>query len=724
MIQIYIKYKDDNFYILDLKESESINLKTTVTDLNDITKIFSPFTQSFKFPATDKNKMLVGFYGNEKLQGNSSRDFDCLIYVGGFIFDSGKLSIEEISNEEYSGTFGSTISGLVDTIGDATIQELFDYNIDIVWDVNTVRNGLQRITNGSNFSWGVPFISNTRTWASTGQVDNISYSQTRNDTIENFIKLSEVRPALTYETIMRQLIYKYNLGVICPLFDTPEFKELFILCNAEKFIATEAKFFRLINYLASINFKTETRNNIISGYRNPRLGEEKWRIVNNQSSGFFTVSRNTNAYVRDSWFEGFDILIQFQNLISLENTTPSVVVNIRDADTNALFASIKVENSNENLVFRFKDVLLNQTGTVRYYIEILPENLVSWSSIILKNKQYFRLERNGPLGIGNFVISSNFTHQTENRTLSTNLGGNKINLITLLPKMKAIDFLRSFFKTFKISIISTGLKDNSMYWLTPNNIKEVNKSYSKRIVTYDNGILTSKKKANNYNQYVFAHKESKYYDAVYGNGTRFGELKYPTIAPAKPTKYEVKTDYSILKQANTFNNGIVRTCLAFEKDSPTVAQNGGLRFKPVYEEFTLVYLQLKSLGTQSVASEANANSNYKIDSLLEANFVNYTNGKSLAFGSEDGITDSLYLNYYDDFIELLLNPNTYKSEFMVNLPANEIFLNLANTNQNESNIPVGFRPQNEIILGEQRYQLVDSTIDLVTGKSKLILLNL
>lgn len=726
MIQIYVKYKDDNFYILDLKESESINLKTTVTDLNDITKIFSPFTPSFKIPATDKNKILFGFYGNEKLQGNSSRDLDCLIYVGGFIFDSGKLSVEEFSNEEYNTNFGSTVSGLVDTIGDDTIQDSFDSNIDLIWDVNAVRNNLQKITNktlpnGIDYSYGIPFISNIREFKNTGLVDNISYNQTADIPNANFIKLTEVRPAITYLTILKSIILKYNLNVICPLFDAPELKELFVFCNAEKFISEKATFFKLENYFNSITERYIRTNNSISGYRIPAVNETKWNITLNKATGLFTVVENPSAYFdgRNNWGDGFDVQFKFTGLVSLENTTPKVVVNVKNR-SGVLINSVTIENNNTINIARILHSTVN--AGFGFYVEILPSNLVSWSNLIVYSNQFYRYERQGTFSIR--VQSANFVMINENKTLSTNLGGNKINLVNLLPKMKAIDFLRSFFKTFKISIISTGLKDNSMYWLTPNNIKEINKSYSKRIVTYDNGILTSKKKANNYNQYIFAHKESKYYDAVYGNGTRFGELKYPTIAPAKPTKFEIKTDYSILKQSNTFNNGIVRTCLAFEKEGATIEQNGALRFKPVFDEFTLMYLNLKSLGTQSVSSEANANSNYKIDALLEANFVNYTNGKSLAFGAEDGITDSLYLNYYAEFIELLLDPNTYKSEFTVNLPANEIFLNLANTNQNESNIPVGFRPQNEIIIGEQRYQLVDSTIDLVTGKTKLTLLNL
>jgi hypothetical protein len=115
--------------------------------------------------------------------------------------------------------------------------------------------------------------------------------------------------------------------------------------------------------------------------------------------------------------------------------------------------------------------------------------------------------------------------------------------------------------------------------------------------------------------------------------------------------------------------------------------------------------------------------NFRLTRVLESSFKNYTNGKTLAFGADGVDTDSLYLNYYKSFIELLLMPNTYKSEFEVELPPNEIFLNFSNLNQGESNIPTGFRSQNEIIIGEQRYYFLDATINTNNGKTKLTLLN-
>ena len=131
MVQIYIKYKDDNYYLLDIDESEVINLKITAKDLTDITKIFAPFTQSFNIQATDKNKILCGFFGNEKIQRiNNDGKFDALLYVSGFLYQSGKLSFDETDYEfkeqkSFKTNFASNLTGLKDLLGDMTIQDLF-----------------------------------------------------------------------------------------------------------------------------------------------------------------------------------------------------------------------------------------------------------------------------------------------------------------------------------------------------------------------------------------------------------------------------------------------------------------------------------------------------------------------------------------------------------------------------------------------------------------------
>lgn len=739
MVQLYIKHTDNNYYLLDLEESESINYKLTVKDLNDITKIFSPFTQSFSIKATDKNKILCGFVGNEKiLRANNTGEFDSMIYISGFLFQSGKLSFEEsdyefLDQKTFKTNFASNLTSLTEKLGDLTIQDLFgtfDPIVKVDWNKATLKDRLSSVknytlANGIEFKYGIPFISNNRVWTYNEEnlsiVDNIAYQKDRTPTSVNFINLAEVRPAVNYMSIMRHLLLKIGTPVTCPIFDKPEVKDLFVWCNSESLVVPNAAAFPLLNYNALTYLRYDTKDDIV-GVDIP--DNPKWIITGGLATGIFKVKRDPAVYLTNKWSDGLDVNLTINGLIPLEGTETKIKIVLRNSTTGIEIDSQEITGN--KYVYRLLDTILDSNGEIFLKLEILPSTLVSWTNIEFKTIQKFRYDSKGFLGV-KLVTRASFSATALNNTSSASLGGNTLNLITTLPKMKCVDFLKSFFNTFNISVISTGLSDQSMYWLTPSDIQEVNQPYSKRIVDYTNFVdvaVLSKKKANQYNQYVFSHFASKYYAALGIGGEQFGSLKYPEIAPTKPTKFEVKTDYSIMRQSPDFNHpSSAKICLGFSRDAPTVLSNGGNRYKPVYEELTLFYLNPKSLGFNTLSIEYTALVNNQLFSVLEASFKNPFNGKILGFGAADADTSSLYLNYYKTFIELLLSPNTYKSEFTLTLPPNEIFLNFANLNQGESNIPTGFRPQNEIVIGEQRYSLQDSIIDLTTGKTKLTMLN-
>lgn len=735
MVQIYIKYTDNNFYLLDLDNSEGINLKQTFKDLGDISKIYSPFTQAFSLAATDKNRMLCRFIGNEKILGGV-REFESMIYVGGFIFQSGILSVNEIEYEfnnqtKLKASFASNLTSLNDKLGELTIQDIFPQDSDTIveWNNLSIKDRMSSVknltlSNGIEFKYGIPFISNNRVWTYNPNdfniTDNIAYKKTRAETSVNQISIKEVRPAVNYMSIMQHLILKIGTPVICPLFDKPELKDLFVWCNSENLISTDTPNFQVKNYnspLDAIRYNYKRDNNAVTP---PSIENVKWLVTADLPNGVLKIKRNNaTSGEQGAWSDGFNVIFNFANLQSLGGGDIKIKVNLINNTTGVVIDSKEVGTEDYN--FRVLDprsespTMLDSNGELYLRIEILPLTLVSWTSMSFRIFQAFNYTRR--VGLANRTGRADYLHIANNFTASSLLGGNNLNLINALPKIKCTDFLKSFFKMFNIAVVPTGKNDQSMYWLTPSDIQEVNKPYSKRIVDYTNfaDISTlTKKKASEYNQYVFSHSSSKYYDALYGDGSLFGSLTYPAIAPNKPTKFEVKTDYSILKQRQFFGN--IRTAYGFTKDAPEVLDNGGNRYKEVFEEFTIFYLNQKTLGSDPLSIELSLTQNNALYSVLEPS---NDNGKSLTFGD----FDSLYLNYYKTFIEMLLRDNIYQSEFNVNLPANEVFLNFANLTQGESNIPTGFRVQNEIVIGEQRYFLIDSAIDLTDGKAKLTLLN-
>jgi len=732
MIQIYIKHTDNNNYLLDVEESEVINLKTIVKDLNDITKIFSPFTQSFNIKATDKNKRLLGYIGNEKIQRlNNDGKFDCLIYVSGFLMQSGKLSFEETNynnkrQDKIKVNFASNLTGLVNKLGDITIQELFqdslgayDERLVLEWSPTTIASYMQgtyvdTLSNDVAVKYNVPFISNKRVWNVDGTVNNINYTNIRNNTTNNSITLDEVRPSVNYMSIMQHLLIKIGVPVICPLFETPELRDLMVYCTG-KSLVTPNDVGYLLKPFGAINY-TEFGGTDQTA---------KWAITGGGASGVFKIKRNVVPFP-NAFPSNLRTSLVINGLNALEGTSTSIKVSMVNASNNVIIDSQEIINNSYNftIIDNAIQTILDGSGELFIKFVIQPNTLVSWTSIDFKTEQIYNKD----------AFIKFFRSISNNSASSVNFGGNSLNLISALPKMKAKDFLASFFKMYNIQVINSGKPDGSMYWLTPQNINEVNKVYSKRIVDYtpfvDTETLT-KSRGNEYNQYIFKHKESKYYDALYGDGTRFGELVYPLTPPDKLNTFEVKTEYSIIKQNQSLTHPSgVKTALAFEREDATIGPNGGLVFKPVYDEFTLLYTRNVEVRTVFAFGIRNRfgfklteTVNTPLSRVNEPTFKHPTTGKTLSFGAEGIDTDSLYVNYYQSFIEFILNVNVYKSEFEINLPANEIFLNFSNQNIGESNIPTGFRPQNEIVIGEQRYLLIESLINLTTGKGKLTLLN-
>ena len=103
------------------------------------------------------------------------------------------------------------------------------------------------------------------------------------------------------------------------------------------------------------------------------------------------------------------------------------------------------------------------------------------------------------------------------------------------------------------------------------------------------------------------------------------------------------------------------------------------------------------------------------------------NNFSLAFSilviNNVSYTETLYSRYYSKLIARLLNPNALLQTINFILPSTEIYLNDANIASGAGLTPKGFRLQNEIIVGETRFEIIEASIDTTTGKTKLTLLN-
>jgi len=240
----------------------------------------------------------------------------------------------------------------------------------------------------------------------------------------------------------------------------------------------------------------------------------------------------------------------------------------------------------------------------------------------------------------------------------------------------------------------------------------------------------NKKIANDYNYYNFKHKQGKYkgnVDYLRRKGYEYGQLVYPTIKPTKDlSEFKVETNFTILESVKITGAEDIKTMYGFTNETPAIQPNNALRYKPNTEDFTLFFYNGSVPGNRFGYLSVLSNNTKVIEPLRAVSLVSsvHKSGFSLGFGLiETATNESLYENYYKQQTERLLDPNTLQSTFTLELPPSELVLNYATTNQGESNIPSGFRLQNDIVIGETRYSIIDATIDQTTGKTTLNLLN-
>ena len=155
-VQVYIEGQR-----LDLFDDETISVTSKQQDIQDISKVFTDFSQSFSVPSTPSNDAIFQhFYQNDvdsTIDHNIRRS--AFIEIDLTTFRTGTISLEKAEikdNQAYSYqiTFYGDITSLKDKFGDeklADMNELEVYNFS--YDGTAVRD---RIINGS-FDYGVRF---------------------------------------------------------------------------------------------------------------------------------------------------------------------------------------------------------------------------------------------------------------------------------------------------------------------------------------------------------------------------------------------------------------------------------------------------------------------------------------------------------------------------------------------------------------------------------------
>ena len=237
-VQIYIEGVK-----LDLFDDENIQVNSTIQNIQDISKVYSDFSQSFTVPATKTNNKAFRHWYNSDVyiydpaSSGTATQFDVQTRINAAIdinltsFRTGKIQLEKVNlkdgkPESYQLTFYGDITSLKDKFEDKELNFLDLSDLDHTYTGTEVFN---RITDdGTDYDVRYPLISSEDLWTygDSGAHDITDASHP--------IAYTDLFPAIKVSKIFEAIETDFGLTLNSAFFGDERFKKLFLWCKKTK----------------------------------------------------------------------------------------------------------------------------------------------------------------------------------------------------------------------------------------------------------------------------------------------------------------------------------------------------------------------------------------------------------------------------------------------------------------------------------------------------------
>ena len=239
-VALYI-YVDGISKRIELFNDEKISVTSSIQNVNDISKVFTDYSQSFTIPASNtNNEIFAHWYENSLDNGFDQRQrYNGYIEIDTQVFRTGKWQLESatIKNnrvEDYKITFYGVLLSLTDKFGEDKLKDILEVN-DYSFQY-TGANVKDKITTTSDSDIYFPLISSERIWQYSsgggggGGSNNINSSGGR-------INHTELFPALKIARIFDAIQSKYDINFNGNFLTQSRFTKAYLfLKNKETFL--------------------------------------------------------------------------------------------------------------------------------------------------------------------------------------------------------------------------------------------------------------------------------------------------------------------------------------------------------------------------------------------------------------------------------------------------------------------------------------------------------
>lgn len=667
-VDIYIEgvANSGNYSKIELFNDEEINVSSSIQNIQDISKIFTDFSQSFTVPASVvNNQIFEHFYNNDvdnTLDHNLRRN--AFIEIDLTPFRTGRIQLEKsnIKNnvvESYSITFYGEALSLKDRFGETKLKDL-DYSlIDTAYSGTEVQS---RITDTTDYEVRYPLISSERLW-SYGDATSTDISTTTGK-----IDYTELFPAVKIDSIFNAIENYFNIDFAGQFQANTRWTNCFLYCkNKETFQV----------------WSNNTLINLTSNYP-VTYGPNYVGIVT--ASDYFDLTNNKLVYTYDSSTvygqqshtvdisinvitgSNVDFVIEIYDQSVLLTTYELLDTNTGDSFNTLVIDELNVSGLNRSLTFKIRS---NKTATFKAFIN------------------YNR-----------YSILYDLLFSVTSASATTTLDISSIDLSSMMPEMTVYDFVSGIFKNFNLTCYP---KTTTIFQVEPLD-DWYNKGIIRDITQYTTTEEITVSRVPLYKSIKFEHEQSQsflnrqFFD---NNNREYGDLN--TVFNYDGGEYNIKVPFENLLHTE-FDGTMTQVgyCLTKAPD-----------FKPYIPKPILLYMynqQSTSIKFYDGISTNTLTTYMPFGQDMKQNSTNY----SLNWGADNSsllkvpITMGKYATYYYGYLSNLFN----KKNRLVNV---KTFLPLSILTQLKLN--------DRLIIRDKRYIINQMNSKLTTGEVDLELIN-
>ena len=650
---------------LDMFGDEDIVINLSVQNIQDISKVFTDFTQGFSVPASPRNNAIFEHYYRTDIVGGADYRLraEGYIEINGLLFRYGSIELEGVQMRQnapyaYDITFYGLLVNLTDLFGEDYLYDLEGLSVyNHTYDEATIHSGL---TSSALAPVYYPLITAQDVWLynsdnSDHQEENIAFHGI-NET--HGVRHYDLKPAITIVAILDAIETKYGIQIV----DTgvEDFDKLYMWCHR-----TAGYMYERVDYTmpwVKITFATTTTP-----------------LVFNVTTDTWTVDATTD----------YDVLITIDN--ATEDYEIGVFVN------NQLFQSYSITAHPAGTESKLFNAQLYEGDEVNVYA---------------RAKQFSTLQ----LQVSEFEATAGITLAMSAANSTAQTLPAQVDIPSLMPEQKVSDFLASLCKMFNLVIIPTSSTEFDLLplddWYALGSDVDLSQYFDITESQVERPQL--------YKQIQFQYNET---GAITGeqyrltNNVGYGDLRSEFVFDTdEELVVQPQFDQMLFSRFTDIDDSVLTPVLAGFAITRELESYLGQPF--IFYINGFVDVSAKPVSFIDKSNTITGHTSVEVTDIVYANSSSEQTNTAATYSTNYGadldpfmlesVTNSLYNVYWQDYITDLYDPSRRLVRIPAILPLGKI---------------LNFDLKNKLLWNGQKWIVNNVQINLTTGKAEFELLN-